>query len=409
MLNRRSIIKLGLASPFFSFNSVLANEKANKSKNVIMLFLAGGMSHSDNFNISPDAVDKYKSVSGFTKIKQGYIGSNWENLSKIGNLYSLVHSFGHINSGHQGGTAYVIDGYNFTDENQGAKQTHPSPGSFISKYFGTINNGIPTYVSVSKVFGLESSYLGNVYNPFSLDDQGKKDLMLNIPEERLILRKLMLNQVNKFAHAPSYVDSHKEQAFKLLTGNSRKIFEVEGEPQNIRNLYGQTNIGNQLLLSRRLIESGSRFVTVVHGGWDMHQNIKKSLSNLVPEVDKALSALLIDLENRGLLKDTLVVVNTEFGRTPLNNGIVGAEQGEPGRDHYSRVTPLLLAGGGYGGEIIGKMDKNGFEISDNPFSPLDLLHTIMNHVGIQKSLTNTDFSGRPRYIIDGESKIIKNV
>lgn len=409
MLCRRSIIKLGLVSPFFSFNELSSKEKQNNSKNVIMLFLAGGMSHSDNFNIAPDAVDKYKSVSGFIKNKQGHIGGNWQNLSKIGDLYSLVHSFGHINSGHQGGTAYVIDGFNFTDENQGAKQTHPSPGSFLAKYFGTINNGIPTYVAVSRVFGLESSYLGNIYNPFSLDDQGKKDLMLNIPEERLILRKLMLNQVNKFAHVPSYVDSHKEQAFKLLTGNSRQIFEVDNEPQNIRELYGKTNIGNQLLLARRLIEKGSRFVTVVHGGWDMHQNIQKSLENLVPEVDKALSALLVDLKNKGLLDDTLVIVNTEFGRTPLNNGIVGAEQAAPGRDHYSRVTPLLLAGGGYGGTIIGKMDKNGFEVSENAYSPVDLLHTIMNHVGIQKSLTNTDFSGRPRYIIDGESKIIKNV
>lgn len=396
--NRRNFLSILGSTISIPTLQVLAKDlqEKNKSKHIIYVWLGGGMSHSDNFNIAPDAIEGYKSIAGHIQTKHGYIGGYWQQLAKISNLYSLVHSFGHINPGHQGGTGYVMSGYNFTDENQGAQQTHPSVGSLIAKRFGTINNGIPSYILNGNVFGSYSSYLGNMYNPFTLDK--KEDLILNIDSNRLLLRKSMLNQINKYQNTPSYVDAHKEQAFKMLLGDIKSAFDIQKESDQIKSLYGNSQVGQNCILARRLIERGTRVVVITDHGWDHHTNINDSLKNKVPQIDQALAGLLIDLNQRNMLKDTLVVVTSEFGRTKINK--------DAGRDHWSRITPLLLAGGNYGGSIIGTMDKNGFEQNSNPFGPIDLLHTILSFCDIEKGWTNTDLSGRPRYAVEGEAKII---
>lgn len=415
MTDRRTFVKTG--SLFLSglglSNISLANDSF-KDKSVIFIFLAGGATHYETFTAIPTAKDKYRSVIDYVPTKHGFhLGGLWEKISGISDYYSVVHSFTHSNAGHQSGTNWVHTGYNFNDENQGAIQKNPSIGSIFSRSFGANNpkNGIPTYIVLSKIFGQNSAYLGNAYNPFTFDEEGKKSLTLSIDPLRFSDRKNVLTMIdNRFNKDKNLkiADSHKKQAFDILSGDINKSFEISLESQETKKLYGDNAFAKQLMLARRLVQSGSRFVSAIHGGWDNHTDIQDALGRMIPEVDHALYALITDLKNNGMLDTTMVVVTTEFGRTPLNTGNDG--QGnirKPGRDHAPGVTPLLIAGGNYQGKgAIGKVDSNGFTVTDNPYQPIDLLHTILNHVNIDTKTQFVDLSGRPRYIIDGESRLI---
>jgi hypothetical protein len=407
-MKRRTFIQtgvLGLGALGTNTPSIYAQKDTSHKKSVIFLFLAGGMAHPESFNGAPDAKERYRSVNGYVQTKSGfYLGGTWQELAKVSELYSVVHSFKHGNAGHQGGTGWVNTGYNVTDENPGATQPHPSFGSIVSRVYGANNqqNGVPNYVAQGRVFGQNAAFLGAQNNPFAVDSEGKRNLKLSIPEDRFVQRyNTLLALDNKFNDLKQLQinDAYKKQAYDIMFGASSQIFDVKNETEQTREAYGAKPIGEQMLLARRLVESGTKFVTIVHGGWDMHSNIEQGMKNLVPEVDKALAMLLEDLRVRGLLDSTLVVVGTEFGRTIVNK--------DNGRDHYPGVTPLLLAGGNYiGGKVIGAMDKNGFEVQENMYQPVDLLRTILNHMDIAPNAMFTDFSGRPRYLIDVPSKVI---
>lgn len=415
MTNRRNFLQTGslalagLGLPNLSF----ADDKF-KDKSVIFVFLGGGATHYETFTAIPTAKDKYRSVIDYVPTKHGFhLGGLWEKISTLSDDYSVVHSFTHNNAGHQSGTNWVHTGYNFNDENQGAIQKNPSIGSIFSRTFGANNprNGIPTYIVLSKIFGQNSAYLGNAYNPFTFDEEGKKSLTLSIDPLRFSDRKQVLQMIdNKFSKDKNVkiTDSHKSQAFDILSGDINKSFEISLESPETKKLYGDNAFAKQLMLARRLIQNGARFVSAIHGGWDNHTDIQEALGRMVPEVDHALYALITDLKVNGMLDSTMVVVSTEFGRTPLNAGNDG--QGnirKPGRDHAPGVTPLLIAGGNYQGlGALGSVDSNGFAVTDKPYYPIDLLHTILSHVDISAKTQFTDLSGRPRYIIEGESKII---
>ena len=415
MTNRRHFLQAGaltlssLGLPNLSFS-----DDKFKDKSVIFVFLAGGATHYETFTAIPTAKDKYRSVIDYVPTKHGFhLGGLWEKIAGLSDMYSVVHSFTHSNAGHQSGTNWVHTGYNFNDENQGAIQINPSYGSIISRSFGSNNpvNGVPTYVALSKIFGQNSAYLGSAYNPFTFDEQGKKSLTLSIENDRFVNRKDVLRMLDtRFTEDRSakILDSHKNQAFNILAGDVNKCFEISLESEETKKLYGDNAFAKQLMLARRLIQNGSRFVSAIHGGWDNHTDIQEALGRMVPEVDNALYALLTDLKNQGMLDSTMVVVSTEFGRTPLNSGSDGqGNTRKPGRDHAPGVTPLLIAGGNYQGKgALGKVDANGFTVTDSPYHPIDLLHTILNHVEINPKGQFIDLSGRPRYIIDGESKII---
>lgn len=381
-----------------------AQEKQGSEPSVIMIFLAGGMSHAESFTAAPDSVDSYRSVTGYTKTKDGYyLGGLWEDLAKNSDLFSVVHSFSHINAGHQGGTVYVNTGYNFNDENPGAASEYPSYGSLISKTFGTNNSkiGTPHYIATARVVGQTAGYLGGVHNPFTLDEEGKKSLRLGIDETRFVNRLKVLDGLDrKFSQdrGANLVVEHKRQGMNILLGESSKAFDLTQEQETIAS-YGDNGFGRQLIQARRLVEYGARFVTAVDGDWDHHTNIKEAMERRVPPTDKAIAALILDLKARGMLENTLVVVATEFGRTRIN--------ATAGRDHYAKTTPLLLAGGKYIGKgIIGEVDKNGFDTRTNPYSPTDLLQTVLTHVGVSGKTQYTDTAGRPRYLVDGEAREI---
>lgn len=403
-MNRRTFLQSsGLGLSFLGLPNLYGSPNQSHKKSVIFLFLAGGMSHAESFNAAPDSVDRFRSVNGYIQTKMGnYIGGNWTNMSKNDHLFTMIQNFTHSNAGHQSATNWINTGYNFNDENPGATQSNPSYGSIISKTYGVnTDRGIPIYISTGNIFGQAASYLGGMHNPFTIDDNGKKNLTLSIDESRFIDRFNTMRLLDKQFNNTNLkiVDDNKTQAYQILFGHAARAFNIELEPEKHRKKYTDSRIGRHCLLARRLIEYGSRFVTIVHGGWDMHQNIKTGMDNLVPEVDLAISTLLNDLSDRGLLDTTLVVIGTEFGRTPLNK--------DAGRDHAPGLTPLVLAGGNYKNKsFIGKMDKNGVSINGNSYTPINLLNTVLGHMDIDLYSKYQDFSGRPRFISDSNDKRI---
>lgn len=398
--NRRNFLVaggLGLAS--LGLPSLVESKETQKKKSVIFIHFGGGASQSETFVANPDSTDSYKSSTGYVKTKSGfYLGGYWDELAKNSHLYSPVHSFSHTNNGHNSGTVWVNSGYNFNNEEPQSAQQNPSYGSIISKYFGSNNldSGLPNYITTSRVSGQDSAYLGSLYKPFSIDEQGKKNLSLLIEVDRLAERRNLLSNMDK--QADEKFAKYRDQGYNIISGNVKEAFDISKESESTKEKYGKNRFGENLLLARRLIENGSKFVTASVGGFDLHSDIAKGMQNLVPNIDKAISQLLIDLHDRGLLKTTLVVITTEFGRTKINQN--------QGKDHWSYSIPLLLAGGQYGGAVIGQADKNSSVTKDNPFKPVDLLHTILTHVEIPTTQQFIDFSGRPRNIISEPSKLI---
>jgi len=405
MINRRDFVLAGgLGLSAIGLPSIVdaVEDSKSKGKAVILVFLQGGASHQETFIIKPEANEKARSVNGHLDTKSGFkIGGSFENLADISELFSVVHSFSHMNSGHQGGTHWNMTGYNYNDEN-GSAQKNPSYGSIMNKVFGPNDaTGIPHYVALNRIYGDGASYLGNRFNAFSINEDGKKNLALNIDVERFNQRMFVLGQMDKnFVNnrTEADVNGYKKQGYEMLVGRVREVFDSKNEPENVRKSYGDSNFGQNCMMARRLVENGVKFVTIGIGGWDMHTDIAKGYAGRGPELDNGLSTLLKDLKDRGMLKDTLVVVTGEFGRTLLNN--------TAGRDHWSRLTPLLLAGGNYGGSVIGEANKDGMEPQSAAFKPVDLLHTILAHMNISGKEKFYDNQGRPRYLVEGESRVI---
>lgn len=403
-MQRRSFLMAGslsLASLNWGLPTFGAENK--KEKSVVFIWLGGGIAGNEFTMGNVDATDPYKSVTGYVKTNTGeYIGSLWENLAKQADKYSIVRSFGHGNSGHQGGTGYVNTGYNFLDENPGAAQTNPSYGSIVSKFNGPFNStGIPNYVALDNYFGLKSSYLGQTFNPFSIDEQGKANLELK-DMERVLARQELIKSVDKGQN------QNIEKSFSVLLGKTKEAFDIKLESEKMRERYGSHRFAEKLLMARRLIQNGVKTVTVSEHSFDYHDDIKGNMTRHVPDIDKAIATFIQDMSEQGLLENTLVVITTEFGRTRLNKGNngTGADTGRPGRDHFAIVTPLILVGKNYQGKIIGTTNKNADEPKDTPYYPVDLLKTITSHMNIPANATVTDLSGRPRYLVDNSAKII---
>jgi hypothetical protein len=378
----------------------LAEEKALNEKSIILIFLAGGASHAEFTAGAIDSVDRYRAVNGYVKTKSGfYLGADFPNLAKYSDLYTVVNGFTHNNSAHNAGSHYVLTGYDTRDDSD-AVADHPSFGSLTARTFGANHpeTGIPRYVSMTKHVGQRSAFLGRAYDPFIMNEEGKKNLGLNVPVERFMLRKKLVDSMDqKFNKRVSRDIDFKSQAYNMLLGNIRKAFEISEEPEKLIEAYGK-GFGQNLLTARRLVQNGVRVVTVSHGGWDHHSNVGVDFAKRAAEIDMPLSILLNDLKSSGMLENTLVVITTEFGRTPINY--------DAGRDHYAGVTPLIIAGGRFrGGNIVGKLNKNGFEVVEGSHMPIDLLATLMDHLDISNTTYN-DLSGRPRYILEGNHRII---
>ena len=379
--------------------------KKAKAKNVINIFLPGGIAAQEFLDPKSLAPSEYRGPFGSikTNVSGIEIGEKFQKLSKVADKFSIIRSMTHGEAAHERGVHSMMTGYK-----PSPALVYPSMGSVVSVELGG-RNKLPAYVSVPNA--LEnggSGYLSSKYNPFSLGSDPVspsfkvRDLNSDVDAQRFNRRKNILEAVDsKFKNEVnsdnvSAIDSFYSQAYELISSESAKLaFDISKEDQKTKEMYGLTTAGQRLLISRRLIEAGVRFLTVSYGGWDMHDNIKNGFEKQAPEFDQALAALLSDLSDRGLLDETVVIVTSEFGRTPKINKTAG-------RDHYPRVFSTLIAGGGIkNGQIYGKSDSLGGEVDENPVAPSDLSATIFSLLGIdpEKQFMTPDL--RPIYISQG--------
>lgn len=379
--------------------------KKAKAKNVINIFLPGGIAAQEFLDPKSLAPSEYRGPFGSikTNVSGIEIGEKFQKLSKVADKFSIIRSMTHGEAAHERGVHSMMTGYK-----PSPALVYPSMGSVVSVELGG-RNKLPAYVSVPNA--LEnggSGYLSSKYNPFSLGSDPispsfkVRDLNSDVDAQRFNRRKNILEAVDsKFKNEVnsdnvSAIDSFYSQAYDLISSESAKLaFDISKEDQKTKEMYGLTTAGQRLLISRRLIEAGVRFLTVSYGGWDMHDNIKNGFEKQAPEFDQALAALLSDLSDRGLLDETVVVVTSEFGRTPKINNTAG-------RDHWPRVFSTLIAGGGVkNGQIYGTSDSLGGEVDENPVSPSDLSATIFSLLGIdpEKQFMTPDL--RPIFISQG--------
>jgi len=287
----------------------------------------------------------------------------------------------------------------------------PSMGSVVSHEFGPRNN-LPPYVLIPNEPNTYagSGYLSSSFSGFSLGadpaDKGfrVRDLQLfeGVSSERFAKRRKMLDVVNDHFRSREQsdsldaVDTFYNRAYSLISSQkAREAFDLEKEDPKLRDKYGRNQAGARMLLARRLVESGVRFVTLTYGGWDHHDKIQNGMNKMVPSFDQAYAALIEDLKQRGMLDETLVCVTSEFGRSPKINA-------NAGRDHWPKVFSNLLAGGGIkAGQVYGSSDATASEPADNPLTVQDWATTIYSCLGINADKELMAPGARPIEIVDG--------
>ncbi len=409
-VNRRQFIGIGgLAMGTFTLPQLLKAQAANPhatAKNVIHIYLPGGISHQESFDPKPYAPSEYRGPLGTvnTNVDGILLGEHFKDTAKITDKIAIIRSMTHGEAAHERGTHNMFTGYK-----PSPALKYPSYGSIISHELGGQNN-LPAYVSVPNQANefAGTGYLSNKYGPFSLGsdpfDPSFKVQDLNSPVEasRFDRRKNLLETINTpfESHTDddgvAAMEEFYNQAYGLIGSQSAKdAFDLSKEDSKIKELYGNTQAGQRFLLSRRLIEGGVKMVSVTYGGWDHHDNIKAGYESQAPILDKAFAALISDLESRGLLETTLVVISSEFGRTPKINNTNG-------RDHWPRVFSTVMAGGGVkGGQIYGSSDALGAEVDENPVSPADLAMTVYHTMGINGAKELIAPGPRPIEIVEG--------
>jgi len=386
---------IGLSlTDFFRIQQAQAAQKHYESKegtakSVIFIFMPGGMAHQETFDPKPFAPVEYRGPMNSipTNVEGVRINEMWQQTAQVVDKLALCRSMTHGEAAHERGTHNMFTGYRPSPALQ-----FPSMGSVVAHEFGPRNN-LPPYVCVpnqpNEFAG--TGYLSSSYAGFSLGadpaSDGFKVRDLNLPgsvnDQRFVTRRRILDAVNEHfkakerADALDAVDTFYNRAYALISSEqAREAFDIEKEDAALRDQYGRNQAGARLLLARRLVEAGVRFVTTTYGGWDMHDNINGGIRNQVPAFDQAFAMLIRDLDARGLLDSTLVCIASEFGRTPKINGTAG-------RDHWPKVFSVVMAGGGIKkGVVYGSSDATASEPEENALTVEDWATTIYDRLGI---------------------------
>jgi hypothetical protein len=372
-------------------------------KSVIWLWLGGGPTQVETFDPKMTAPSEYRSVTGEVKtVLPGVtLGGNFERIAGLADKMAFVRSFAHTNSGHSGGTHYVMTGYDNRLADNGAVADRPFLGSIMSRIRGTNHpvTGIPTYVRLGGIYADGPAFLGTAFGPFDPAGEARRNMSLSIEQSRLSNRRAMLDGIDNVKRdidrkgLMEGLDSFEEQAFNLILSRSQQAFDLKYEDPRVVDRYGK-GLGEQMLQARRLCEAGCGFVTLQHGGWDMHSNIKQEMDRRGPEIDRAVSALVEDLDQRGMLENVLLVISGEFGRTPKING-------SSGRDHWAPLSTLAFAGGGLKmGQVVGESAEKVDVPKTTPITPQDLMATVFHVLDFDKRIQFTNQSGRPTYMIE---------
>ncbi len=377
-----------------------------KAEACIHIYLPGGMAHQESFDPKPYAPVEYRGDMGQVQTKLDGVVFNecLKQTAAVADKITVVRSMTHGEAAHERGTHNMFTGYR-----PSPAIVFPSLGSVVSHELGVRNN-LPPYVAVPNVVTnfAGSGYLSSAYGPFSLGADPAsgnfkvQDLALpgGVTPERFTTRRGLMDAVNEHFRSKEKsdnldaMDTFYQRAYGLISSEkARAAFDINAEPAKLRDEYGRNAAGQRMLLARRLVEAGVRFVTLHYGGWDFHNGITANTRSQLPPFDQAFAALIRDLDARGMLDRTLVMVSSEFGRTPKINGTAG-------RDHWPKVFSVVLAGGGIKrGFVYGKSDATASEPEEDALGVEDLAHTVYHCLGIDADKKLMSPGNRPIDIV----------
>ena len=405
---------LGLTlGDFFRLRGAQAAQKQYENfegpaKSVIHIFLPGGLAQQESFDPKPFAPIEYRGAlnSIDTKIPGEKFSELLPHTAQIVDKITVIRSMSHGEAAHVRGTHNM-----FTGSRPNPALLFPSMGSVVSHEFGPRHN-LPAYVCIpnqpNEFAG--TGYLSASFAPFSLggdpasDGFKVRDLTLpgGVDEKRFARRQSALEVVNEHfmqqekSDKAGAMNSFYDRAFSLISSQkAREAFNIEAEDGKVRDQYGRNQAGQRMLMARRLVEGGVRFVSLTYGSWDHHEDITPRTKQQLPDFDKAFATLITDLDQRGLLDSTLVMVSSEFGRTPKINQ-------DAGRDHWPKVFSVVLAGGGVQrGLIYGASNATASEPERDEIGPADLAATVYHQLGIIADKELMAPGGRPVEIVNG--------
>ncbi|HWB00069.1 MAG TPA: DUF1501 domain-containing protein [Pirellulales bacterium] len=408
---------LGIALPaLLAQKRAAANQgRTTREVNCILVWTRGGTSHHDTFDPKPDAAANVRGE--FKTIDTAVPGVKFTEVcptfAKEFKRFGILRGWNPHNGSHGAADAYVMTG-----RKPNPALIYPCFGAVVSHEKG-FKNALPPFVQLGdeidyRFGGGVAGYLGLEHNPFKLlaDPSSSSFAVRDITPPkgvdlgRIERRRSMLSTIDALQKkadlqpaAFAALDEHYEAALNMITApETKKAFDLASEKDELRDKYGRTRFGQSCLLARRLIESGVRFVTVSDGGWDTHTNNFTSLKDKkMPYLDQGLSQMLVDLDQRGMLDDTLVVWLTDFGRTPKINGASG-------RDHWATAGFALMAGAGVpGGSIVGRTDEEGGYVTQDEYSSEDIAATVYTKLGIPLDLITMTADGRPIRLNEGRA------
>ncbi len=441
-MSRRSFLTLGVSGmASLGLPQVLqaraesaATTGATRNTSVILIWLDGGPSHMDLYDLKPEAPAEYRGIWRpiRTRVPGFDVTELFPKQARVTNLFSIVRSLHHDTGDHFAGGHRMLTAKNMGVSGANNMQRFPGIGAIVARELGPRQRGMPAYVGAPSAasIGLNPGYfgghmLGAQYNPFQPGGDPNaanysvqnlnlaQGLSLDRLEERRGLARHFdgaLRSLDGQGTAQA-MDRFSQEAFDFVTGpTARRAFDIGREDPRVRDLYGRHNWGQSTLLARRLVEAGSTFVTVHLGGWDHHWDLQAGMDRYLPMVDSAVSGLFQDLQQRGLLERVLVVLCGEFSRTPrMNNGGNGGaprSMGTPGRDHWGNSMFCLMGGGGVrGGQVVGSTDRLGTAPHTRPLTPSNVHATIYRVLGIDPRLQLLDPSGRPVNVLDDPTPI----
>ncbi len=410
-VSRRTMLRIGsLALGHLTLSDCLrARAAAAKPPEtaVIHVFMGGGPSQIDLYDLKPDAPaeirGEFRPIS--TAVPGVQLCEHLPHLAGALKYVTIVRSVSHLEPSHLPASHWMMTGHRPPPST--TKNVNPSCGSVVAQARGANVQGLPAYVSIPRrqLLGA-AAFLGSAYNPFTIESDPNAEQYkvrnLDFPSAmsvtRLADRAALLHKLDRLRRDSDRageflaIDKFSREAIELVSGaEARQAFDLSREPTAMREFYGRTSAGQGCLLARRLVEAGVTFVTVLSGGeWDTHADNFSVLKNKsLPLVDRALAALVTDLYQRGLDRRVLLLVSGEFGRTPQINP-------QAGRDHWPGAFSVLFAGGGMNvGRVIGATDRQAMYPVTHPYSPGDVLATVYDFLGIDTKQVFPDRLGRP--------------
>ena len=435
-MSRRSFVQTGmvgmgsltLADMLQAKEQSASKSKSTKDTSVILIWLDGGPSHLDLYDLKPDAPAEYRGMWSpiRTNVSGIEISEMFPKQAKVADKFSIIRSLHHNNGDHFTGGHYMLTGRGGVS-GADTRGRYPFIGAIATKMTGPRRSGMPAHAAIPYAMSIGirpgyfgGNYLGNEYNPFETEGDANasnfkvrnlssiKDLSLDRLQDRRTLLPDFDNARRQMEATGGLasLDKFQTQAFDMVTGPAAaKAFDLTTESDKVRDSYGRHSWGQSTLLARRLVEAGSTWVSIHLGGWDHHWDLEAGMNRYLPQVDDLVAGLFTDLAERGLYDKVTVVLCGEFSRTPkINDGGNGGppgSKGTPGRDHWGNSMFTLIGGGGIkGGTIVGSTTSKGDSPRDRPLTPSDLHATLFHTLGVDQNLSFLDHAGRPTPAID---------